>query len=248
MSEHISIQSYNKLERAADYNTKKGFDPKRKEEMLDVALSLLLDLTPKGTTILELGAGSGLFTKKLINTEHFNEILVTDGAEAMLDIARNELESDSTNLVFTTLDFTRKNWSEKYMENKVEAVTSSMALHHADDKRVLFKEIYNVLDDGGSFVFADHMAGSSPLVEKLIGNKRARIKLASSGEDINAEDKIENFIISDKAKQQSEGNKCESTTQYLNYLHEAGFVDVDCIWRDYWLAVFVAIKPRYSEL
>ncbi|MBS4219914.1 class I SAM-dependent methyltransferase [Bacillus sp. FJAT-49711] len=242
MSEHISIQSYNYHERAAEYHTKKGFDPKRKEEMLDVTLSLLVDLTPKGATLLELGAGSGLFTKKLISTDHFNEILVTDGAEAMLDIAQNDLESTSTKLEFTTLDFTKKNWSENYMENKVEAVTSSMALHHADDKRVLFKEIYNVLNVGGFFVFADHMAGSSPLVEKLIGNKRARIKLASLSEDLNDEDKIEKFIISDKAKQKSEGNKCESITHYLTYLHEAGFVDVDCIWRDYWLAVFVAKK------
>ena len=242
MSEQISIKSYNNPERANDYNMKKGFDPKRKDEMLNVTLSLLIDLVPQGASLLELGAGSGLFTKKIIDTEHFNEIFVTDGAEAMLEIARNKLSSTSTELVFDTLDFTQSFWSEKYSENKIEAVSSTMALHHAEDKRTLFKEVHDVLPPGGVFVFADHMAGSSPLIDELIGIKRARLKLSSIDGDINDKHKIESFIREDNEKQDAEGNKCESISDYLQDLRNVGFEDVDCIWRDYWLAVFVAKK------
>jgi hypothetical protein len=40
-----------------------------------------------------------------------------------------------------------------------------------------------------------------------------------------------------------EGNRCEPVAQYQNYLVTSGFEDMDCLWRDYWLAVFVARKP-----
>lgn len=241
MSEQ-SIKSYNNPERAADYNVKKGFDPKRKDEMLNVTLELLTDLLPKGASILELGAGSGLFTEKIIKTEHFKEIIVSDSAEAMLEIARSNLSSNSTNLVFDTLDFTQKEWAKKYKKIKIDAVTSSMALHHAEDKKTLFKEIYSILSANGVFVFADHMAGSSTLIDTLIGTKRAKIKLNLSGEEIYDMNRINEFIKEDKEKQDAEGNKCESLSSYLHYLKEVGFVDVDCLWRDYWLAVFVAKK------
>lgn len=91
-------------------------------------------------------------------------------------------------------------------------------------------------------MFADHMAGSSNLIDKLIGTKRAKIKLNSCSEKNKDTFKLEEFLKDDKEKQDSEGNKCESISKYLQYLQEVGFKDVDCLWRDYWLAVFVARK------
>ncbi len=116
-----------------------------------------------------------------------------------------------------------------------------MALHHAEDKMELFKEVYQVLKTGGVFVFADHMAGSSEIIDHFIQLKRAKIKLGM--EDINdAMDQVNSFIKEDKAKQDNEGNKCESISKYMDYLSKVGFNSVDCIGRDYWLAVFVAVK------
>lgn len=240
-----SIRSYNNPKRAIEYHTKTGFDPKRKEEMLNVTIDLLNDLVPYESNILELGAGSGLFTKMMIDTNHFKSIFITDGAEKMLEIAKKHLPSQPTHLFFDHLNFTQPFWSKKYETTKIHAVTSSMALHHAKDKKHLFEEVYKVLDSNGIFVFADHIAGTSPLVDRLIELKRARIRLHSQGEDVNDSEKMNQFIINDKKKQEAEGNKCESVSNYLNYLQGAGFIDVDCIWRDYWLAVFVAKKPDF---
>ena len=38
------------------------------------------------------------------------------------------------------------------------------------------------------------------------------------------------------------GTVCVTVTQYQCYLEKSGFEDVECIWRDYWLAIFVARK------
>lgn len=240
MVEEVSIKAYNNPERAIDYHTRTGFDPDRKAEMLDVTLNCLIDLTQSEGVLLELGAGSGLFSKQVIEREHFSDLYLTDGAERMLEIAKVNLTSTKTNLHFDTFDFTALDWSKKYETQSITAVTSSMAIHHATNKQLLYKEVYKVLESKGVFVFADHIAGTTPVIDKLIGTKRAKIKL---GQELNIDDAaVKEFIIEDKRKQLAEGNACESPSDYLNYLKKAGFTDVDCVWRDHWLAVFIAIK------
>jgi SAM-dependent methyltransferase len=116
-----------------------------------------------------------------------------------------------------------------------------MAIHHAGDKRRLFEEVYAVLAPGGTLVFADHLAGAGASVEQVIGLARARVKLGAEPTAIEAATLAE-FLATDARKQAAEGNRCESLARYLLYLSEAGFDDVDCLWRDHWLAVFVAKK------
>ncbi len=85
MTSSDSIQAYNSLERAKQYHQKQGFDPVRKEEMLEVTVEALNFLTNNHHSLLELGAGSGLFTSKLIQKSCFKKIYITDGAEEMLN-------------------------------------------------------------------------------------------------------------------------------------------------------------------
>lgn len=237
-----SIKAYDNLERAEQYQTRTGFDPARKETMLAVALRLLLDFTPRGASLLELGAGTGLFTHKILATGHFVEVQATDGAPAMLAIAEQQLRTFGATVQFRLLDFAIPGWSEQYRERRFGAVVSSMAIHHALHKRQLFDEVFQLLAPGGVLVIADHMTGSSPLVDRLIGRERGRIKLASQGKNPQDEQAMGAFMQADQAKQAAEGNQCEALITYLHYLSEAGFHHVDCLWRDYWLAVFVAQK------
>ena len=235
-----SLAYYDDTQNAQRYHARTGFDPARKQEMLDVTLRLLTELAPAGARLLELGCGSGLFTAILATSGHFGAISATDGAEAMLEIARSPSASAPTPVVFETLDFTRRDWASQYPPASFDAVTSSMALHHAVDKQRLFSQVYEALAPGGVFVFADHMAGSSASIERLIDRERARIKL---GKDEPSSADIKIFIESDRRKQAAQGNHCESVADYLGYLEAVGFVSVDCLWRSFWLAVFVAQKP-----
>lgn len=239
-----SVKAYNSQERAQQYHIKTGFDPTRKEKMLEVAVQLLLDLTPPGASLLELGAGTGLFTRKILDTSHFSSIQVTDGAPTMLAVAEQQLGAFGGNVQFHILDFAITGWSEQYRKNQFDAVVSSMAIHHARDKRQLFQEAFHLLVPGGVLVIADHMAGSSLVVDQLIGRERGRLKLASQGIDPQDEQAMRIFLEVDQAKQAAEGNQCEALETYLHYFTEVGFHHVDCLWRDYWLAVFVARKDN----
>jgi tRNA (cmo5U34)-methyltransferase len=234
MTSSKSIQAYNNIDRAKKYSTVKGFDPPRKARMLEVVVRSLVELTPQDATLLELGAGSGDLTYQLLDTGHFN-IYATDGAEAMLELAKQDKRSGSVR--WGNLDFSDPGWVSS-LGQRFDAVTSSMAIHHAESKLGVFINTHEALEDGGVFIFSDHMAGSYPFGDSLIERERARVRL---GEKVEGQ-KVLEFIRQDKASQASEGNHCESVADYLEALGEAGFGGVDCIWRDYWMAVFVAFK------
>lgn len=235
----ISLAYYDTPGNAQRYHAQTGFDPTRKQEMLDVTLRLLRELTLAGASLLEIGCGSGLFTQRLVASGHFGTLSATDGADAMLEIARSQIASSETPVTLEVLDFTQQDWSRQFLPTRFDAVTSSMALHHAADKQQVFREVFNVLSPGGVFVFADHMAGSSPFVDRLIDRERGRVKLTDSP----TEEDLELFAEADRQSQEKQGNRCESVSRYLNFLQGAGFANTDCLWRSYWLAVFVAQKP-----
>lgn len=229
-----SIQAYNNIDRAKKYSTVKGFDPPRKARMLEVVVRSLVELTPQDATLLELGAGSGDLTYQLLDTGHFN-IYATDGAEAMLELAKQDKRSGSVR--WGNLDFSDPGWVSS-LGQRFDAVTSSMAIHHAESKLGVFINVYEALEDGGVFIFSDHMAGSHQNVDSLIERERTRVRLGT----VSDEERVLEFIRQDRASQASEGNACESVSAYVDYLTEAGFRGVDCVWRDYWMAVFVAFK------
>ncbi|MCJ7737757.1 MAG: class I SAM-dependent methyltransferase [Anaerolineae bacterium] len=226
--------------RAERYHRRGGFAPERKEKALQVTRDLLLALTPPGSTLLQLGAGTGFFTEKLLQASHFREIHVTDGAQAMLAIAQQTLASEDTILRFSLLDFATL-WSGRFAGIGIDAVASSMAIHHAENKQQLFRQVLAALKPGGVLVFADHVAGTSDCIQHLIGRERALVRL---GRDRNvATEKILQVIRTDEKVQREEGNRCESVARNQDHLARNGSQDVDCLWRDYWPAVFVARKP-----
>ena len=236
-----SLQFYGDDGVARRFERRRGFAPWRTEKLHQVALDLLLALAPRGASLLELGAGTGHFTKIIVETGHFGRIHVTDGAAAMLEIAREKLAESASALDFELVDFSG-DWSQRFAPQRFDVVTSTMALHHAEDKVRLFRQVFKVLKPGGIFALGDHMAASSDLGNYLIGRERALVVLGrEAGLD---HERIREQIELDNHRGEVEGNLCESVLRYLEALSAAGFQDVDCIWQDYWLAVLVARKSR----
>lgn len=160
MSEYKSLNAYNDKMRADRYARSKGFGFERKVRMYEVALDLLTTLTTPQSTVLELGCGTGIFTEKMLQAKHFQEIYATDGADTMMSKAQQMLGAMGDHLRFLHLNF-NTNWSSHFESIDIDAVASTMALHHPADKQKLFQQIFDVLKPQGVFVLADHMAGTT---------------------------------------------------------------------------------------
>ena len=61
--------------------------------------------------------------------------------------------------MFDLLDFTTT-WSGRFADTGFDAVTNSMALHHAADKPQIFRQVYDVLNVFGDFETAPGVGNS----------------------------------------------------------------------------------------
>ncbi|MDZ4838958.1 MAG: class I SAM-dependent methyltransferase [Bacteroidota bacterium] len=110
--------------------------------------------------LLEIGAGTGLFTKKVYDATHA-KIIATELSEDLINIAQSkypEIEwkiEDAMNLSFT--------------DNSFDGVFGSSILHHLELEKSLI-EILRVLKPGGRMIFAEpNMVNPQILIQKNVG-------------------------------------------------------------------------------
>ncbi|WP_419871263.1 class I SAM-dependent methyltransferase [Candidatus Pristimantibacillus sp. PTI5] len=182
--------------------------------------------------ILDLGAGTGLFTAFLRNKYPLAHFTLIDLSEEMLKEARVRFGNDPA-FNYIAADYSNFPYTDKY-----DAVISSLSIHHLTHsaKRELFSIIHERLVDGGVFVNADQAAGSTPFWDEYYMSqwKSAIQKSGLSNDAIEAS--IERRKVDINASVQDQ----------IKWLCEAGFVNADCIYKHHGFAVFAAFKKGAS--
>ncbi|WP_139991678.1 class I SAM-dependent methyltransferase [Paenibacillus paridis] len=178
--------------------------------------------------ILDLGAGTGLFSSFLRSKYPSASLTLIDLSEEMLKGARSRFEQDA-NVSYITADYSIYPYTEMY-----DAVISSLSIHHLTHpaKRALFRTIHGLLADGGLFVNADQAAGPSAYWEDyyMAQWKKAIWQSGLPAEAIEAS--IERRKVDINATVQDQ----------LDWLREAGFAQSDCVYKNMGFAVFAAHK------
>lgn len=135
-----------------------NYDLRHKElGLMDNKLKITEYLNDDLKHILDLGVGSGLELIPLFKKFPNVNITAIDIAENMLDILKERDFAKKIKIIcgdFFEIDFGK----EKY-----DAVISSAALHHftKEEKRVLYKKIYNSLKENSQFINSDKFAKST---------------------------------------------------------------------------------------
>ncbi|HDR16730.1 MAG TPA: class I SAM-dependent methyltransferase, partial [Desulfobacteraceae bacterium] len=119
----------------------------------------LLELIPFDSddsfSFLDLGAGTGLVSRLILEKFPNTEAHMLDISEKMLEKARERF-SESNNVHFYVHDYDQGD-----LPGRHRLVASAMSIHHLPDegKRRLMKRIFNVLEPGGLFVHAELALG-----------------------------------------------------------------------------------------
>lgn len=193
-------------------------------EMITALVNAIPD--KKQPRILDLGCGTGNITKKVLERFPDAKITCLDISDKMIEIAKDKL-ADYDNIEFVLGDFTIVDIIDKY-----DAIISSLALHHIQDdadKLIMYKHIYDALDEGGVFYNADVIDANSPY------NKQLNIRMADKymADNHLPIEKIEEH------KQKRENNDHPTTLiKHLKMLEEVGFKEIDVIWKYYQNAVY----------
>ncbi len=203
---------------------------------LDVLLRLLRAARPL-RRVLDLGAGDALLLATTLDAFPDARGVALDFSPPMLEKARERLRPFGDRAAVVEADLGAPAW-QRAVEGPFDAVISGFAIHHLphERKRSLYAEIFGLLNDGGVFVNCEHVASSTPRVERLFDEAMGEHlwqRRRERGEDVTAEAVLETYLTRpDRA-----ANILAPVEEQCTWLREIGFRDVDCYWKLFELAI-----------
>lgn len=131
---------------------------------------LLAELLPfegdEPFTFIDLGAGTGTAARMVLDYFAAAHAILADFSPQMMSQGVTELAPYAGRYTYVEFDLTRQGlWPER-IPARVDAVISSLAIHHLRDerKRELFREILEHLAPGGWFLNYDPVQPPDPVV------------------------------------------------------------------------------------
>lgn len=178
--------------------------------------------------VLDLGAGTGLMAAAVLAEYPDSELELLDGSGEMLALAGERL-GDVVSAVHV------QDMRDPLPDGPFDAVVSALAIHHLEhaEQRRLFAAVYEQLRPGGVFVDAEQVAGPSPArsdAYDLLWVPYAHAAGASQEE-------------TDAARERFGLDRCADTESLLEWLREAGFQNVDCLFRWWRFGVVAGWSP-----
>ena len=182
--------------------------------------------TPK--RVLDLGAGTGLLTAFWYKYLPKAEYVLVDIADKMLDVAKRRFEGIQ-NISYEVLDY-----KESFPDKEFDTVISALSIHHLehDEKRMLFRHIFEMLPDGSVFINYDQFCADTKAMSDMIDNYWVR-GLQSSG--------LSQQELDRWRERQKLDREC-SVSQELEWLKEADFSHTHCIYTNQKFSVLMAVK------
>ena len=200
------------------------------DKIFSTALELIPHKKYEAFDVLDLGAGTGLFSEFVINKYSRAEFLLVDLAPKMLSLARERFRDHKERFEYIVGDY--RDCKDK---NKFDLVISSLSIHHLIDidKEKLFRQIFLSLKDSGVFINVDQIKGATPAIQKMYWESWLRMVREKGA----AEEQIQESI-----QRRKEYDQDASLEDQLRWLTEAGFIDVDCVYKNSFVGVFFAQK------
>ena len=178
---------------------------------------VLLELLPDTIgRVLDLGTGDGRLLGIINDAKHIEEGIAVDFSPTMIEHAERRFAA-AGHIQVKAHDFnkTLPEWGT------FDLIVSSFAIHHVEDERkvLLYREIYNALNDGGLFCNLEHVASPTPKLHEDFYN--ALGMTAADGDP---------------------SNRCSPVELQLGWLRAIGFLHVDCFWKWRELALLAGQK------
>lgn len=197
------------------------------DDFYGMALSLV-ECGNSSPCILDLGAGTGLFSSMVLLKYPEARLTLMDLSDSMLQEARRRFHG-APNVDYITGDYSSYPFTQTY-----DAVVSSLSIHHLThpEKRQLFATIHRLLNEGGIFVNADQVKGHTDQAD-VYYRRRWLEEIRASGlpeEAIQASIERRSLDINATAADQ------------MQWMEAAGFEDVDCMYKYLDFAVFYGKK------
>ncbi|MFQ5441552.1 MAG: class I SAM-dependent methyltransferase [Thermodesulfobacteriota bacterium] len=212
---------------------------------IDVMIRLAGSVERPVENFLDLGCGDGILSEAVL--ARFPEAAATliDFSEPMLAEARKRLGGRASKMDIVSGDFADPGWLGPVKgKPPFDLVISGYAIHHQKEerKRELYREIFSILGAGGVFINIDRTSSSSERIKALsdqlfVDSLYAVLK--AKGKAKTYEDVKKRYT----ERATREAHFLSSVDAQCGWLRDTGFVDVDCYFKVFELAVFGGRRP-----
>jgi tRNA (cmo5U34)-methyltransferase len=200
------------------------------DELFLAATELIPFSTDASVDVLDLGAGTGLFSWWILRKLPRARFLLVDLAPRLMSIAQSRFKDNADQFQFVEGDYRHLDYSRQF-----DLVISSISVHHLDDdeKQTLFGKIHGALRSGGLFINVDQIKAPTTKLQELYWSNWLKSVRKRGG----TEEEIRNSI-----RRRKQFDRDAPLVDQLRWLENAGFDDVDCIYKTWFIGVFCAHK------
>ena len=225
-----SIDAYDLPERVARYDADMAVMHPNRSKMVEIALEVLPFGPEEPLAALDIGVGTGYFTARFLEAFPGASVHALDGAEAMIELARQRLGRRQENVAFSVGDF--RDLGRTLAGQRFDVVISSYALHHLtrDEKRLVVRDAVALLRPGGWLLTADIIVAESAHIGERIQALRVRgiVQRAAAGDVRFADYETARRYLDEM--EAAEGDQPITLEEDLLVLREAGLEDVAAFW------------------
>jgi len=215
----------------------KDYDAARKQLIpcFDEFYGIALDVIPfhksESIKVLDLGAGTGLFSHLVSKHYPKAEFVLYDLSDAMLEEAKNRFSKSESKVEYVT-----KNYATKQIDGKYDLIISALSIHHLTnlEKEALFNKVFLSLNNNGVFINADQALGDTVLIENHYRNEWLKQVKAKGATDSSL------ALALERMKE----DKMSTLSQQLTWLKDANFTEINCWYKNYSFVVYSGCKCK----
>jgi tRNA (cmo5U34)-methyltransferase len=203
---------------------------------------LMPELLPFGAdepfTFVDLGAGTGAAARAVLDHYSAAHAVLADFSPQMMAQGEVELEPYAGRYTYVEFDLTKAGSWPAGIPSPVDAVISSLSVHHLNDarKQTLFDEIHANLAPGGWYLNYDPVLPPDEVVEEAwlrAGDRR----------DPSAADKRAHRTHEEQFRWENHVRYMIPLDPQVGFLRAAGFEGVDVFWKDLDFVIYGGRRP-----
>jgi ubiquinone/menaquinone biosynthesis C-methylase UbiE len=229
-----SIAAYDVSERVERYDADMELMHPNRSKMVQVALEVLPFPKTAPLRAIDFGIGTGYFSERFLNHFPNSRLLGIDGAQAMIELAKERLTPLTSRVEFVIGDF-RKLQELVPEAGTVDVVFSAYALHHLSrsDKETVLRRVVELLVPGGWFVNADLIVADSPELESRLQQIRIAgiVERAGGADSRFANSALTRQFLADL--ESKEADQPLTLAEDLELLRSSGLKNVSAFWLEY---------------
>ncbi|MBI3461665.1 MAG: class I SAM-dependent methyltransferase [Planctomycetes bacterium] len=218
-----------------------------RQRQLEVALRVMRFAPVEPRRVLDLGAGDAVILATVLEAFPQASGIALDFSPLMLEQARERLAKFGDRATTVEADLRSSEWLQA-VSGPFDAVLSGLAIHHFthERKRALYREVHELLVPGGVFLNLEHVSSPTPRVEEMFNDMMTAhlyARRCGRGEVVTLEQVRRDYL----ERPDRAANICAAGEEQCQWLREIGFVDVDCFWKYFELAIFGGFRPMSEE-